>query len=216
MAMKSGAAASGVGEAVVSGGGRGGADSAPSPLSSWRTIGGSEVALGGLSIKGFPPCGDASTGRGTRADFLLLKGATPSDSSSSDRISKTLFPLSRGGGAGDEAAARGTAAIGEGELGVGSKSEPDGDVGDGLEAASAVTGGGGVGAGGRIGLATGLEEMPALAARASFSAFANIILLEAPITDPTSRQAKQQGLVLEQLCGFTIQEEMRNASNIVQ
>ena len=85
-----------------------------------------------------------------------------------------------------------------------------------LEAASAVTGGGGVGAGGRIGLATGLEETPALAARASFSAFANIILLEAPITDPTSRQAKQQGLVLEQLCGFTIQEEMRNASNIVQ
>ncbi|XP_068476751.1 uncharacterized protein [Phaseolus vulgaris] len=216
MAMKSGAAASGVGEAVVSGGGRGGADSTPSPLSSWRTIGGSEVALGGLSIKGFPPCGDASTGRGTRADFLLLKGATPSDSSSSDRISKTLFPLSRGGGAGDEAAARGTAAIGEGELGVGSKSEPDGDVGDGLEAASAVTGGGGVGAGGRIGLATGLEETPALAARASFSAFANIILLEAPITDPTSRQAKQQGLVLEQLYGFTIQEEMRNASNIVQ
>ena len=207
MAMKSGAAASGAGEAVVSGGGRGGADSAPSPLSSWRIIGGSEVALGGLSIKGFPPCGDVSTRRGTRADFLLLKGATPSDSSSSDRISKTLFPLSRGVGAGDEAAARGTAAIGEGELGVGSTSEPGGDVGDGLEAPSAVTGGGGVGAGGRIGLAAGLEEAPALAARASFSAFANIILLETPITDPTPRQTKQQGLVLKQLREFTIREE---------
>ena len=169
MAMKSGAAASGAGEAVVSGGGRGGADSAPSPLSSWRIIGGSEVALGGLSIKGFPPCDGVSTKRGTRADFLLLKGATPPDSSSSDRISKTLFPLSRGVGAGDEAAARGTAAIGEGEWGVGSTSEPGGDVGDGLKAPSTVTGGGGVRAGGRIGLAVGLEEAPALAARASFS-----------------------------------------------
>ncbi|XP_068497694.1 uncharacterized protein [Phaseolus vulgaris] len=207
MAMKSGAAASGAGEAVVSGGGRGGADSAPSLLSSWRIIGGSEVALGGLSIKGFPPCGGVPAKRGTRADFLLLKGATPSVSSSSDRISKTLFPLSRGVGAGDEAAARGTSAIGEGELGVGSTSEPGGDVGDGLEAPSAVIGGGGVGADGRIGLAVGLEEAPALAARASFSAFANIILLETPITDPTPRQTKQQGLVLKQLREFTIREE---------
>ena len=170
-------------------------------------VGGSEVALEGLSIKGFPPCGGVSTKRGTRADFLLLKGATPPDSSSSDRISKTLFPLSRGVGAGDEAAARGTAAIGEGELGVGSTSEPGGDVGDGLKAPSAVTDGGGVRAGGRIGLAVGLEEAPALPARASFSAFANIILLETPITDPTTRQTKQQGLVLKQLCEFTIREE---------
>ena len=207
MAMKSGAAALGAGEAVVSGGGRGGADSAPSPFSSWRIIGGSEVALGGLSIKGFPPCGGVSTRRGTRADFLLLKGATPSDSSSSDRISKTLFPLSRGVGAGDEAAARGTAAIGGGELGFGSTLEPGGDVEDGLEGASAVTGSGGDGTGGRIGLAAGLEEAPALAARASFSAFANIILLETPITDPTSRQANQQVLALEQLCEFTMHEE---------
>ena len=89
-------------------------------------------------MKGFPPCDGVSTKRGTRADFLLLKVATPSDSSSSDRISKTLFPLSRGVGAGDEAAARGTAAIGGGELGVGSTLEPGGDAGDGLEQASAV------------------------------------------------------------------------------
>jgi len=81
-------------------------------------MGGRELALGGLSMKGFPPWGDASTKRGTHADFLLLKGATPSESSSSDRISKTRFPLSRGVGAGDEAAARGTAAMGRGELGV--------------------------------------------------------------------------------------------------
>ena len=71
-----------------------------------------------------------------------------------------------------------------------------------------MTGGGGDGAGGRTGLATGLDETPALVARASFSAFANIILLETPITDPTSRQANQQGLALEQLCEFTMHEEV--------
>ena len=101
MVMKSGAAATGAGEAMASAGGGGGAESAPSPPSSWSVVGGSEVALGGLSMKEFPPWGDASTRRGTRADFLLLKGATPSESSSSDRISKTRFPLSRGVGAGD-------------------------------------------------------------------------------------------------------------------
>jgi len=76
--MKSGVAATGAGEAMASVGGGGGADSAPSPPSSWGVGGGSEVALGGLSRREFPPWGDASTERGTRADFLLLKGATPS------------------------------------------------------------------------------------------------------------------------------------------
>ena len=80
--------------------------------------GGREVALGGLSLKEFSPWGDAAGRRGTLAAFLLLKGATPSESSSSDIISKTRFPLSRGVGAGDEATARGTAAMGRGEPGV--------------------------------------------------------------------------------------------------
>ena len=116
--MKSGTAATEAGEAMASAGGGGGADLAPSPPSSWSVMGGSEVALRGLSMKGFPPWGDASTKRGTHADFLLLKGATPSESSSSDRISKTRFSLSRGVGIGDEAAARGTATMGRGERGV--------------------------------------------------------------------------------------------------
>ena len=94
--MRSGAAATGAGEAETSAGGGGGADSAPSPPSSWTVVGGSEVALGGLSMKEFPPWGDASGRRGTRADFLLLKGGTPSESSSSDKISKTRFPLQGG------------------------------------------------------------------------------------------------------------------------
>ena len=59
-----------------------------------------------------------------------------------------------------------------------------------------MIGGGGDRIGGGTGSAAGVEEVPALVARASFMAFASIILLEAPITDPTSRQAKQQELVL--------------------
>jgi len=154
-------------------------------------------------MKEFPPWGDAST----RADFLLLKGATPSESSSSDRISKTRFPLSRGVGAGDEVAARGTAAMGGGELGVGSASGLCGDDGDELKGASAVTGGGGDRVGGGIGATAGTEEALTLAARASFIALASIILLEASITDPTSKQIKQQKFGPKQLCKFTIHAE---------
>ena len=76
-----------------------------------------EVALGGLSLKEPPPGGDAGGGMGTLAAFLLLKTTPSSESSSSDRISSTLFPLSRGAGAGDEATTSGTAAIGGGEWG---------------------------------------------------------------------------------------------------
>jgi len=79
---------------------------------------GREVALGGLSLKESSPWGDASGRRGTLADFLLLKGATPSESSSSGIISKPRFPLSRGVGAGEEDTARGTATMGGGESGV--------------------------------------------------------------------------------------------------
>jgi len=118
MAIRSGAAATGAGEAETSAGGRGGANSVPSPVSSWTIVGGREVELGGLSLKESSPWGDTAGRRGTLADFLLLKGATPSESLSSDMISKTRFPLSRGVGAGDEATARGTAAMGRGEPGV--------------------------------------------------------------------------------------------------
>jgi len=52
------------------------------------------------------------------AALLLLKTSPSPESSSSDGISNTLFPLSRGARAGDEATARGTAAMGGGEFGV--------------------------------------------------------------------------------------------------
>ena len=118
MAIRSGAAATEAGAAETSAGGGGGADSAPSPVSSWTIVGGKEVALGGLSLKEFPPWGDAAGRMGTLAAFLLLKTSPPSESSSSEIISNTLFPLSRRVGAGDEAIASGTAAMGGGELGV--------------------------------------------------------------------------------------------------
>ena len=70
-----------------------------------------------------------------------------------------------------------------------------------------MIGGGGDRVGGGTGLAAGAEEAPALAARASFIAFASIILLEAPITDPTSKQTKQQRLGPKQLCKITIHME---------
>ena len=118
MAIRSGAAETEAGTAETeagtaetSAGGGGGADS-------WTVTGWGEVALGGLSLKDSPPCGDAAGRMGTLAAFLLLKNTPPSESSSSDRISNTLFPLSQGAGAGDEATTSGTAAMGGGELGV--------------------------------------------------------------------------------------------------
>jgi len=118
MAIRSGAAEMEAGSAKTSAGGGGGADSAPSPFCSWSIVGGGEVALGGLSLKESPPWDDAACRVGTLAAFLLLKDTPPSESSSLERISSTLFPLSRGAVAGDEATASGTAAMGGGKLGV--------------------------------------------------------------------------------------------------
>jgi len=75
-------------------------------------------STGGLSLNESPPWGDAAGRVGTLAAFLLLKDTPPSESSSSERISNTLFPLSRGARAGDEATTSGIAAVGGGELGV--------------------------------------------------------------------------------------------------
>ena len=55
MAIRSRAAEMEAGSAETSAGGGGGADSAPSPFSSWTIVGGRELALGGLSLKESPP-----------------------------------------------------------------------------------------------------------------------------------------------------------------
>ena len=150
-------------------------------------MGGREVAFGGLSLKEFPPWGDAADRMGALAAFLLFKTSPPSESSSSEIISTTLFPLSRGVGAGDEATASGTASMGGGKPGVGSAWGLCEDGEDEPSGASVVVGGGKGRVGEGFGSAAGAEEAPALAARAAFIAFAKTILLEASITDPTFR-----------------------------
>ena len=77
--------------------------------------------------------------------------------------------------------------MGRGELGVLSASGLCGDGEDEPSGASVVAGGGRGRVDGGFGSAAGVEEAPALAARASFIAFASIILLEASVTDPTFR-----------------------------
>jgi len=178
MEMTSGAATEVAGVTDVPAGVGVGVWSAPSPLSPWTVAGIGVEALGGLSLRELPPWGEAVGGVGTLAAVLLLKTSPPSESSSSEIISNTLFPLFRGVGDGDAATAKGTAAMGGGEPGVcrcgrlcgGGEDEPSG----GSVVRSAVGTEGAWGA-------------SALAARAAFIAFANIILLEAPITDPAFR-----------------------------
>ena len=175
--MMSGAAAGVAGAADISAGVGEGADSAPSPLSPRIVTGMGEEALGGFSLKESPPWGEAAGSVGTLAALLLLKTTPLSESSSSEGISSTLFPLSRGVEDGDEATAKGTAAMGGGEPGVcrrgglcgGGKDEPSGGSVVGTEGAWGAS---------------------ALAARAAFIAFAKTILLEASITDPVFRQAR--------------------------
>ena len=156
-------------------------------------MGWGEVALRGLSLRDSTPCGDAAGRMGTLAALLLLKTTPPPESSPSERTSSTLFPLSRGAGAGDEATASGTAAMGGGELGVWSVW---GLRGGGEDGPSGVSVGVGVGKGedsGRFGSAVGVVEAPALGAQA-FNAFARTILLDESITDLAFRETKEQRL----------------------
>jgi len=185
MAMSSGAAGAEAGATGVSVDGGGGADSAPSPLSSWTVVGGGELALGGLFLKDPPPCGDIVGGMGALAVLLLLKTIPPLKSSSSEKTSSTLFPFSRGAGAGDEATASGTAAMGGGELGVWSVWGLCGGGEDGPSGVSVVVGVGEVNDRGRFGSAVGMVEAAAFEARA-FKAFARATLLDESITDPAS------------------------------
>jgi len=92
-----------------------GADSAPS---SWPICCGGDVALGGLSLSDSPCCGEADGEEMILLVLLLLKTCPSPEPSSSEGTTRTLLPLSRGAGVGARATARGTAAMGGGELGV--------------------------------------------------------------------------------------------------
>jgi len=116
--MISGSAGADAEAAGASVGGGGGDDSVPPPLSWTVGGGGGDVAQGGLSLKDPPPWGEVVGGVKALAALLFLKTSPSPESSSSDGISSTLFPLSRGAGAGDEATTRGTTAMGGGEFAV--------------------------------------------------------------------------------------------------
>jgi len=100
---------------MVSGGGT---NSAPSSCSSWTAWIEGDVALGGSSLREFLPPGDVAGRVGTLAGLLFLKTRGLPESSLSEFISNTLFPLSGRAGTCVDAAARGTAAMGGGEVGV--------------------------------------------------------------------------------------------------
>ena len=85
----------------------GGTESAPSPCSSWTVRGGGDVALGGSFLREPPPPGDAADGVGTPVALLFLKTRAPPESSLSEFITSTLFPLSGRAGAGVDAMANG-------------------------------------------------------------------------------------------------------------
>jgi len=193
MAMISGpegADAEAVGASVVGGGG---ADSAPSPLSPWTVGGGSgDVALRGLSMKDPPPWGEIVGRVKALAALLLLKTSPPSESSSSEGISSTLFPLSRGAGAGDGATASGTAAMGGGEFGVWNVWGLGGGGEDGPSGVSVVDGVGEADEGGRFGSALGVLEAPTFVARA-FKALARVTRLAESITDTAPDKPNNRG-----------------------
>jgi len=77
----------------------GGIDSAPSSCSSWTAWGDGDVTLGGSSLREFLPPGDVAGRVGTLAGLLFLKARGLPESSLSEFISSTLFPLSGRAGA---------------------------------------------------------------------------------------------------------------------
>ena len=82
------------------------------------------MTLGGSSRREPPPPGDATERAGTPVAFLFLKTRAPPESSLSEFITSTFFPLLGRAGAGVDAMANGTATMGGGETdsgGVGSE-----------------------------------------------------------------------------------------------
>jgi len=94
----------------------GGIESILSSRSSWAGGGEGDVALGGSSLRELPPPGDATVKTGTPVALFLLETKATPESSLSESTTSTLFPLLGRAGAGVDAMANGTAAMGEGEV----------------------------------------------------------------------------------------------------
>ena len=82
------------------------------------------MALGGSSLRELPPPGDAVDEVGRPVALLLWETRAVPESSLSESTTNTLFPLMGRAGAGVDAMANGTAAMGGGEA-------DGGGVGDG-------------------------------------------------------------------------------------
>ena len=143
------------------------------------------MALGGLSLRESTPPGDAVGRVGTLVALLFLKTKPPPESSLSEVISSTLFPLSGGAGAHVDAAASGIASMGEGEVGVWYVWGEDG--GDGREVTDDV---------GVVGGTSRAREPPLpLAGFICFKALASVRRLEESIIEPAPVRITKQRLI---------------------
>ena len=127
------------------------------------------MALGGSSLRELPPPRDATVKAGAPAALLLLETKAVLESSLSESITSTLFPLLGRAGAGVDAMANGTAAIGEGEAD-----------------------GGGVGREATVGTSEATASPPSLADFAFFKNLARASRLEEVITEPAATRITEQ------------------------
>ena len=137
------------------------------------------MALGGSSLRELPPPRDAAVKVGTLATLLVLETKAAPESSLSESITSTLFPLLGRAGAGVDAMANGTAARGGGE-----------------------TDGGGVGREATVGTSGATTSPPPLANFAFFKNLASASRLEEVITGRVTKQRpiqiKQNGSTYSQ------------------
>jgi len=127
------------------------------------------VALGGSSLRELPPPGDAAVKAGTPAALLLLETKAAPESSLSESITSTLFPLLGRAGTGVDAMANGTAAMGGGEAD-----------------------GGGVGREAMVGTSGATASPPPLVDFAFFKNLASASRLEEVITEPAAVRVTEQ------------------------
>jgi len=147
----------------------GGTESILSSRSSWVGGGGGDVALGGSSLRELPPPGDATDKAGMPAALLLWETRAVPESSLSESITSTLFPLLGRAGAGVDAMDNGTAAMGGGEAD-----------------------GGGVGREATVGMSEATASPPSLADFAFFKYLARASRLEEVITEPAAARITEQ------------------------
>ena len=121
------------------------------------------MALGGSSLREPPPPRDAAVKVRTPVALLLLETKAAPESSLSESITSTLFPLLGRAGAGVDAMANGTAAMGGGEAD-----------------------GGGIGREATVGTSEATTSPPSLVDFAFFKNLARASRLEEVITKPVT------------------------------